>query len=175
MILAAIKPESPAPDPLAGLRPNVPPVDIPWPIWVWWALGVGSLIALALLIWLAIRMIRSRPVAPPPTPRAIALAALDELRTRIGDFEPYAFSIAVSDVLRTYATDQFRLQATTQTSPEFLASIAESPIFSDANRKLLATFLERCDMLKFAHIEAHGNENNELLGEAAAFVRGAIA
>ena len=79
----------------------------------------------------------------------------------------------VSDVLRTYVSGQFDLRATSQTSPEFLASIADSPRFSKEDKGLLATFLDRCDMLKFARIEAHAEENNELLGAAAAFVQGA--
>ena len=173
MILAALKPASPEPDPLADLHANVPPVDIPWPAWVWWTIGIGSVVVLGLLTWLAIWLHSRRPVTPPPTPRMIALRALEELRARVREFEPYAFSIQVSDVLRTYATRQFRLQATNQTSPEFLASIAESPIFTDDDRKLLAAFLERCDMLKFAHVEANDSENTGLLGEATAFVQGA--
>ena len=105
----------------------------------------------------------------------LALRALEDLRARVREFDAYAFSIQVSDVLRTYATRQFRLQATNQTSPEFLASIADSPIFTDDDRKLLAAFLERCDMLKFARIEAHDEENTELLGKATAFVQGGRA
>jgi hypothetical protein len=80
--------------------------------------------------------------------------------------------VRVSDVLRTYVGAQFSLPATSQTSPEFLASIADSPRFSVVDKQLLATFLERCDMLKFARIEAHAEENGELLGAAAAFVQG---
>jgi hypothetical protein len=34
-------------------------------------------------------------------------------------------------------------------------------------------FLERCDLIKFARVEADGNENVKLLGEAVAFVEGA--
>jgi hypothetical protein len=174
MILAAIKPASSEPDPLAELRANAPPVDIPWPTWVWWAIGVGAVIALGLIVWLIVWLKSRRPATPPPSPRVIALKELEELRARVREFDPYAFSFKVSDVLRTYATRQFRLQATSQTSPEFLGSIADSPIFTDGDRKLLATFLDRCDMLKFARVEAHDEENTELLGEAAAFVQGAL-
>jgi hypothetical protein len=67
---------------------------------------------------------------------------------------------------------QFGLRATTQTSPEFLASIATSVRFSDDDRRLLAAFLERCDLLKFARVEAHVDENHELAGAATAFVQG---
>ena len=173
MILAASQPESPPPDPLAGLRANVPPVDVPWPAWMWWAIGVGSAVALGLLIWLVIWLRSRRPAAPVPTPRTIALRALEALRAHVREFDPYAFSVQISDVLRTYVSGQFGLHATSQTSPEFLASIAESPRFTDEDRKLLAAFLDRCDMLKFARVEAHAEENGELLGAAAAFVQGA--
>ena len=173
MILAALQPEPSPPDPLAGLRANVPPVEVPWPAWVWWAIGIGSAVALALLIWLLIWLRSRRVPTRAPTPRMIALRALEELRTRVREFDPYAFSVQVSDVLRTYVSGQFGLHATTQTSTEFLASIAQSPRFSDEDRRLLAAFLDRCDMLKFARIEAHAEENSELLDAATAFVQGA--
>ena len=169
---ASTPPAAPAPDPLAGLRENAPPVDVPWPPWVWWAIGVGAVIVLALLVWLVVWLVRRKPAAPPPTPRMIALRALEELRAHIRELDPYAFSVCVSDVLRTYVGAQFTLPTTSQTSPEFLASIADSPRFSGVDRQLLATFLERCDMQKFARIEAHAEENGELLGSATAFVQG---
>lgn len=162
----------PTPDPLAGLRDIAPPVDVPWPPWVWWAIGVGSVIALALLVWLVVWLATRKPKTPPPTARMIALRELEELRAHIRELDSYAFSIRVSDVLRTYVNGQFKLQATTQTSPEFLAGIADSPRFSPEDKKLLATFLERCDMLKFARVAAHAEENGELLGAATAFVQG---
>jgi hypothetical protein len=181
MILAALQPATPptsapapdaVPDPLAGLRENAPPVDVPWPPWVWWAIGIGAVVALALLIWLVVLLVNRKPKTPPPTPRQIALRALEELRAHIRELDAYAFSVRVSDVLRTYVSAQFDLHATSQTSPEFLASIADSPRFSATDKQLLATFLERCDMLKFARIEAHAEENGELLGAASAFVQG---
>jgi hypothetical protein len=181
MILAAIQTATPpasapapdaAPDPLAGFRDIAPPVDVPWPPWVWWAIGVGAVIVVALLVSLIVWLVRRKPVQTPPTARMIALRALEDLRAHIRELDAYAFSVRVSDVLRTYVSGQFDLRATSQTSPEFLASIADSPRFSGVDRQLLATFLERCDMLKFARIEAHAEENGELLGSAAAFVQG---
>ena len=182
MIIAAIQSATPpatvpgsapaAPDPLAGLRDIAPPVDVPWPPWVWWTIGVGSAIVLALLTWLVVWLVRRKPKTPPPTARMIALRELEELRMHIRELDPYAFSVRVSDVLRTYVSAHFKLHATSQTSPEFLASIADSPRFSAVDNQLLATFLERCDMLKFARISAHAEENGELLGSATAFVQG---
>jgi len=181
MILAAIQSATPPvsapspdakPDPLADLHANLPPVEVPLPPWVWWAIGVGAVILLALLVWLVVRLVNRKPKTPPQTPRQVALRELEELRAHIRELDPYAFSVRVSDVLRTYVSAQFSLHATSQTSPEFLASIADSPNFSAEDRKLLAVFLDRCDMLKFAHVEARAEENGELLGAASAFVQG---
>ena len=174
MILAAITPAPEAPpDPLAGLRDNAPDVVVPWPEWVWWAIAGGALVFAALLLWLGIWLLLRKSKTPPPSPRAIALRQLEALRARVAQLAPYAFSVAVSDVLRTYISAHFNLHATQQTSPEFLASIASSPRFTDDDRRLLAAFLERCDLLKFARVEAGSDENTALLQAATAFVQGA--
>ena len=87
--------------------------------------------------------------------------------------EPYQFSVAVSDVLRTFISNaKFHLPATRLTSPEFLAAIAGSAMFSDADRGLLSHFLGKCDMIKFARVEATGADNVELVEKAFAFVQG---
>ena len=87
--------------------------------------------------------------------------------------EPYAFSIEVSDVLRTFiGKAKFRLPATNQTSPEFLAAIARSPLFSAQDRTLLGRFAEKCDMIKFARIQATSEDNVELVTSALEFVQG---
>ena len=166
-------PQTPeAPDPLAELRDNVRLVEVPWPEWVWWAIGAGSLLVVALIVWAVVRFIKSRPKPLPPTPRELAMRALNTLRGKMLDAEPYAFSVEVSDVLRTFISRHYALFATQQTSPEFLASIASSPRFSPQDREALAVFLERCDLLKFARVEAGLGENMELLREAEAFVQG---
>jgi hypothetical protein len=169
--LAAITPD-PSSDPLSGLRDNAATVEVPWPAWVWWAIIGGSIILTALLASLAIWYAKHRKKVVPPTPREIARRALNELHGRANSAESYEFSVAVSDVLRTFVSAQFGLHATQQTSPEFLASITKSAQFTSDDRELLATFLERCDLLKFARVEGRTTENYELLRAAAAFVEG---
>lgn len=159
-------------DPLAGLRDIAPPVEVPWPAWAGWALGAGMVAAAVLLVWLWRVIAGRRPAAAVLTPRQVALREIEVLRGRAAGVEAYEFSIAVSDVLRRYVSGHYGLRATEQTSPEFLASIAESPRFGEADRRLLGAFLERCDLLKFARVAAGAGENEELLREAAAFVQG---
>ncbi len=171
MILAAATPE--VPDPLAGLRDNAALVEVPWPAWVWWAIGAGAVVVIALLVCFGFWLSRRAKKTPPPTPRSIAQRALEALRAKAAQLEPYTFSVVVSDVLRTYISAHFHLRATQQTSPEFLASIASSPRFTDDDRRLLAAFLDRCDLLKFARVEVGSDENSALLQAASAFVQGA--
>ena len=167
-------PQAPAaPDPLAELRDNSRLVEVPWPEWVWWVIGAGSVLLLALVVWAVRWYLKNRPKTPPPTPRELAIRQLNTLRGKMLSAESYPFSVEVSAILRTYISAHYALHATQQTSPEFLTSIAASPRFSEGDRDLLAKFLERCDLIKFARIEADHGENQELLREAAAFVEGA--
>lgn len=173
MMLAAIQNQET--DPLLGLRDNAVPVAVPWPEWVWWCIGIGAVILAALLVALGYWLSKRKPKPIPPTPREIALRGLEELRAKAASTEPYQFSVAVSDVLRTFVSGQYGLKATQQTSPEFLTSLAAVHDFTQDERDLLAKFLERCDLLKFARISAREEENAELLRAASAFVQGVRA
>ena len=173
----ALPQNAPAPsqNPPPEIRPIEPPVPLfPYPTWMVVMAIAVALLVLGLIAWAVVRHIRNRPAPIPPTPREIALAALEQLRTRIAAVEPYPFSIEVSDVLRTFVTAQFRVGATRQTSPEFLAAAASSPLFSEADKALLAAFLEKCDLIKFARIHATNADSGQLLEQALRFVEGGV-
>jgi hypothetical protein len=162
-----------APEPLV-IRDIVPPVDVfPYPPWMVAVAAALALAILGVLVWLLVSWIRSRPGPPPLSARTIALGELEKLRARVSELEPFAFSVAVSDVLRTFISNaKFRLPATRQTSPEFLAAISDSKLFSENDRALLARFLEKCDMIKFARVPATSDDNVDLVESALTFVRG---
>lgn len=166
-------PTSPAQQ-LPEIRDIAAPVDVfPWPLWMVLAAAAVILVVLALAgLGLAIYL-RRRPAGPPPSPRAIAMRELEALRPQVTTIDPYTFSVKVSDVLRTFIEAQYGLRATHQTSPEFLASLAESREFSETDRELLAQFLERADLIKFAHIDASSEDSAILHERAVAFVQGA--
>ncbi len=173
-LLAQIGLPEPAPD-VPDIRPLAPPVPVlPYPMWMIVAAAVGAALLLALLVWGLVRYLRSRPAPPPPTPRQKALAGLEALRGGVTATEPYPFSIEVSNVLRTFVTGEFRVSATAQTSPEFLAAVANSPSFSEADKELLAAFLERADLIKFARVHATAADSEHLLEQAFRFVKGGV-
>ena len=119
-------PATPAPPEIKDIAP---PLDVfPYPLWMVIVAGVLALVLLAGLVWFVVALIKNRPAPPPLSATAIALRELEELRARLNELAPYQFSIAVSDVLRTFISNaKFRLSATTQTSTEFLAAISNSP------------------------------------------------
>lgn len=176
MILAALTQSTPAPAsvPEAAdlIRDIAPPVPVPLPAWVLVSAFAAAVLLTLLAAILVRRWLRNRPPPVPPTPRAIALKELERLRGQVDSLDPYAFSIAVSDVLRTYVGAQFGLHAPQQTSPEFLAAISASPRFSEGDRRLLGEFLERCDLIKFARIDTDTRESGRLLQSAMDFVKG---
>ena len=176
---AAITAAPGTPTPAGGpeipeIRDIAPPLDVfPYPPWMVAVAATLALIILGLLVWLIVKWIRSRPGPPPLSASQIALGELEKLRARSSELESYAFSIAVSDVLRTFITNaKFQLPATHQTSPEFLAAISDLPLFSEKDRVLLAGVLEKTDMIKFARMQATSADNVELVESALTFVRG---
>ena len=155
------------------IRDIAPPIDVfPYPMWMVLCAAVAALLLAGVVIWLILRWLRNRPPPLPVSPRTIALRRLEALRAQLSSTDPHTFSVAVSDVLRTYVGAAFGLHATQQTSPEFLATISESREFSDDDRQLLANFLERCDMIKFARVDASAEDSEQLLNSALAFVEG---
>jgi hypothetical protein len=138
-----------------------------------WLIFVASLIVLTtigLAIWYGRK--RFRKEKPTPSPRERALTALRAIETEVEKIAPYQFSIRVSDILRRYVMEQFALPMTRQTSVEFLNAIGSAPNFSDEEKTLLADFLNRCDLIKFARYEATTGDSRLLLDEARQFVKG---
>src|SRR6266496_3980418 len=97
---------------------------------------------------------------------------LDRMQGDVEKMQPYRFSIRVSDILRRYVTEQYNLPVTRQTSVEFLNALTTSSPFSDEERTLLEDFLNRCDLIKFAHYDATPSDSRLLLEEAIRFVTG---
>ena len=138
-----------------------------------WMIFVASLIVLTIVglaIWYGRRFFRKKQVTL--SPRERALTALNRIESEVENIPPYQFSIRVSDILRRYVMEQFDLPMTRQTSVEFLNAIASAANFSDDEKTLLADFLNRCDLIKFARYQATTADSRLLLNEARQFVKG---
>jgi hypothetical protein len=150
----------------------VPPVNYslvpPWVIWTAIVLGV---VAIGAIAWWIRKLTRRPPRVL--SPREQALEKLRRISTEMEMLTPYQFSIAVSDILRTYVTEQYQLPVTRQTSVEFLSLLAQRSPFSADETSLLEDFLGRCDLIKFARYDATPHDSQLLLEEATQFVKGA--
>ena len=148
-----------------------PPVD--YSLLSPWVIFAGVFVVLALLSGIAWSVARwMRKPKHEQSPRARALELLGSARADITKLTPYEFSIRVSNILRRYVTEQYQLPVTRQTSVEFLEALARAIQFSADERSLLADFLDRCDLIKFARYEATAADSELLLEEATRFVQG---
>ena len=138
-----------------------------------WMVFIASLLALTIIglaVWYGRKLFQKDK--PAPTPRERALGALNEIEKDVERINPYQFSIRVSEILRRYVMEQFDLPMTRQTSVEFLNAISSAANFSEDEKTLLADFLNRCDLIKFARYEATPSDSRLLLDEARQFVKG---
>jgi hypothetical protein len=147
-----------------------PPVDYSHvPTWMVFAATFLTVSVIGAIVWLIAR--RKKPV-PTKSSRERALELLGRMEDEMEMLSPYQFSIRVSDVLRRYVTEQYKLPITRQTSIEFLNVIKTASPFSEDDKELLKDFLDRCDLIKFARYEATTADSKLLLEEATRFVKG---
>lgn len=160
----------PAPTP-APLHDIVGPVWFwPYPIWMTITAAVAALIGLIVVIWLLKKLLVRKK--PPLTNKQQAVAMLETLRNKMKETDPYDFGVSVSDVVRKYIQAEYGLQATKQTSLEFLAAIQSISVFSDNEKSGISVLLERTDLLKYARAVAGEPEMLDLLETAVRLVRG---
>jgi hypothetical protein len=151
--------------------------DIVGPVWYWpyplWMTIAGAAV-LAVLLFLLFQLVKKLLArkAPPLTNRQKALEALEKLRAGVSGADPYKFGVNVSNALRRYIQAEYGLEASTQTSIEFLDTLRESPFFTDHEKDGLEVFLSKTDLLKYARSGAPETELLDLLDISARHVRG---
>lgn len=102
-------------------------------------------------------------------PNEIARQRLDAALEHLHD--PKFFCTLVSDAIRQYLEEQFDLKAPERTSEEFLSELQHSTLLDYAQKETLGSFLNQCDMVKFAKAEMLGKELQGLHQSALQFVR----
>jgi hypothetical protein len=80
------------------------------------------------------------------------------------------FYLRLSNVLRHYIEDRFGLRAPEQTTEEFLAELGRGQPFAPAHKELLQSFLEHCDLVKFAELEPTRGEAETAVALCRQFV-----
>jgi len=170
-----------------------PPLAKPLNPWLVAGLGLGGILALALIIYLVRR--RGRRIVPPPPPlppHLLAYQALDRLLATdlLATNQIKAFYEALSDILRHYIEQRFGLRAPEQTTEEFLAELGRvgagamgrsfgfaqdelrtPSMITTPHKLLLRDFLSHCDLVKFAGHTPARSEAEESVERCRRFVR----
>jgi len=135
------------------IRGIKPPLEIPneW-LWLWITLVVLILIAAAVTTWLLLRKKHALPpLLPVVPPNVRAKQRLAEALQFISD--PNRFCTLVANTARIYLEERFNLRAPERTTEEFLVELRTSPHLTLDQKQSLGTFLESCDLVKFARFE----------------------
>jgi len=140
------------------------PIEIP-SIWSW-LLPVLIAAALGVLAWVWWILRKRRR-----TTAQIQETAADRARMRLREAwkcvdRPERFCTRLSEIVRVYLEERFRLRAPEQTTEEFLADTQKNTLLDLRHQGLLAQFLEQCDLVKFAGQEP-GRKDLEHLHDAA--------
>ncbi len=156
------------------IRDIKPPVRLPWTP----AALAGWLLAAALLAAYAIWRRRRRRVGIPEADvsRAPHETALEELESiqRLnlpgqGRVKEYFFR--VSNTLRRYIENRFRMPVTEKTTEEFIGDLARSDRLASAQKELIRAYLTDCDRVKFARYEPTAEQTESVYRTAVDFIR----
>ena len=153
--------------PEEDIRDIRPPFHIPSNLP--WIIGAATAAALAAAGYGAWRW--TRKGARRLLPYEIALEKLEATRRLIHPDTAREFSIAVSEIVRTFIEECFPVRAAHRTTDEFLhelAAQADSPLA--AYREAFAPFLEHCDLAKFARWNLPAPQMEAMLDSARAFI-----
>ncbi|MEN8263558.1 MAG: BatD family protein [Nitrospirota bacterium] len=129
-------------------------------------LYIALAVLLAVVIIVAIVMFlknrkRTKEIIVPPRPaHEIAFEAFEELVKKDllmnGRVNEYYFEL--SNIIRHYLENRFKLRAPEMTTEEFLSSLRQTDKLEADHKTLLREFMSHCDMVKFAKYLPAENE-----------------
>lgn len=146
---------------------------IPYVLW-----GLAILAAIALIVWGIVKLAKKKPaVAAKPKiivpPHVKALQQLERLRGerlwQEGKVKQY--HSALSDIVRAYIEERFKVHALEQTTDEILTSFRTVVVDNESKSKL-KQLLTLADLVKFAKEEPLPQENELSMSNAFDFVVG---
>lgn len=153
--------ESVKPSEEGDIRDIKPPVQLPQTLWDqyrWYFIGAGILFIAIIAFIVYKRKKEGKSILPekPETkrpPHEIALAALDALKSSglLEAEEIKRFYIELSDIIRRYIEGRYFIIAIEMTTTEVLEGLSEADI-QENDYHLFQTFLDRCDLVKFAKV-----------------------
>ena len=122
--------------------------------------GVVLLLIVGAVIYIAYNLGR-RAELKAVSPWDLALMRLHSIRSLLGsgsaDLE--TCFVSLTDVVRSYLEERFKLRAPTQTTDEFLHELRDSEVLpEDEHRRFLEDFMTSADLVKFAKMPPSEND-----------------
>ena len=164
--------ESVKPSEAGDIRDIKPPVEIARNLWAlirWFVLGLGIAVV-ALAGYIIVRrkklgkgLLPTKPEVKRP-PHEVAYEALDRLKASdlLEKGEIKTFYIQVSEIIRQYIEGRYFIVAMEMTTTEVLEGLENADITPE-EFGLFQTFLDRCDLVKFAKVIPTAQENEEIM------------
>ena len=148
----------------------------------WWAVLLWVALAVALAGGVAYYLHRrrravpeSRPAVPRAPPRPFHELALEALRAvekssllERGQVKEY--HVRISEIIRRYIEGQFEVPALELTTGEVADGMRRASLGASIT-VAFQSFLERCDLVKFAKLRPGAEDSRELMGQARELVR----
>jgi hypothetical protein len=141
----------------------------------WAASGLAVLVLIALVIYIIIRRRQHKPIffkpKPKEPPHVIALRELDKIKAEKlwQSNKVKQYYTRVTDVLRTYMEERYKMQAMEQTSEEILQALKSIQLPDELMDKL-RELLSVSDLVKFAKYQPMTDDNEKALDTAHEFV-----
>ena len=146
------------------------PVGLPVPhfgAWIW----IGSLALFGLLaglFWRLRKKVQPVPVVPAHLKALQALKEIEAMGLDQKNIKEY-YSL-VSGILRRYLEERFGFRAPEQTTEEFLSSVVANHVLYESQKELLGSFLQHCDLVKFANYAPKREEVSWIFETARGFI-----
>ena len=150
------------------------PVSFPNRLYLYIFSGAAAVLVIAAVVFLFLRKKKKAEsaVSPPRPAHEIAYEAFIELEKmdypQKGRIKEYY--TALSDIVRRYLENRFKLRAPEMTTEEFLHSVRASKELNSEQKSLLREFLSHCDIVKFARYNPETAEIEKSHGSARRFI-----
>jgi Domain of unknown function (DUF4381) len=159
---ATVTPSASAED-IIDIRPPIH-IAAPFP-WLVWSVGAVLLIGVSAVAWKLWRR-QQRKLA-----YEIALERLEKTRPLMHENNAEPFSLAVSEIVRSFIEEVLPVRAAHRTTNEFLRDLASFSYLPLAqHRGPLSDFLRHCDLAKFARWSLSVSQMEAMLESAKAFI-----
>jgi len=156
-----------------------PPVSFPRShiLWLWAAIAAAVLVT-GIVTTTAIVRKRKKAAGEGLGLRISAYELAYEALKRLveenlpGKGEFKCFYQHISAILRRYIENRFGLHAPEQTTEEFLSGLENAPDFPEEYKTLLKTFLNHCDLVKFAEYQPGTEDIQNTFNSCRSFIEG---